>query len=376
MAPPNGNLTTILSIDGGGVRGIIPGKILEFLESQLQKLDGQDARLADYFDVISGTSTGGLVTAMLSAPDDSGRPIFAADDIVPFYRQNCASIFPQEEHNWQWYLKIFVNPRYDGTYLHNLINEKLGETRLSQALTHVVIPTFDIKLLQPAVFSSYKIETKPSMNAKLSDICIGTSAAPTYFPSYYFENENEEFNLVDGGVCANNPTLVAISESTRGSSKSKSKAADLRNLLVLSLGTGAAKKAEKYNAKTAATWGLLNWLLGDNMESPLLTCINEGITDMVDYHLAVIFGNIDSADNYLRIQDPTLSSADAVMDDPSDAHLEKLEMIGKELLNKNVSRVNVDTGDYEELIGGGTNAKALIALAEKLSQERRSRLRK
>ncbi|KAI4321534.1 hypothetical protein MLD38_034902 [Melastoma candidum] len=56
LEPPTyGNLITILSIDGGGIRGIIPGTILAFLESELQKLDGEDARLADYFDVISGT---------------------------------------------------------------------------------------------------------------------------------------------------------------------------------------------------------------------------------------------------------------------------------------------------------------------------------
>nr|XP_007160175.1 hypothetical protein PHAVU_002G299200g [Phaseolus vulgaris]ESW32169.1 hypothetical protein PHAVU_002G299200g [Phaseolus vulgaris] len=65
--PTYGNLVTILSIDGGGIRGIIPATILDFLESQLQELDGPEARLADYFDVISGTSTGGLVTAMLTA---------------------------------------------------------------------------------------------------------------------------------------------------------------------------------------------------------------------------------------------------------------------------------------------------------------------
>ncbi|XP_011038424.1 PREDICTED: patatin-like protein 2 [Populus euphratica] len=71
--PTRGNHITVLSIDGGGIRGIIPGTILAFLESELQKLDGADARLADYFDVISGTSTGGLVTAMLAAPNKQNR---------------------------------------------------------------------------------------------------------------------------------------------------------------------------------------------------------------------------------------------------------------------------------------------------------------
>ncbi|CAI9115771.1 OLC1v1016763C1 [Oldenlandia corymbosa var. corymbosa] len=83
LQPPTfGKSITILSIDGGGIRGIIPGVILAFLESELQKLDGEDARLADYFDVISGTSTGGLITAMLTAPNENNRPLFSAKDAL------------------------------------------------------------------------------------------------------------------------------------------------------------------------------------------------------------------------------------------------------------------------------------------------------
>ncbi|KAK8532094.1 hypothetical protein V6N13_131436 [Hibiscus sabdariffa] len=70
---PDGKLVTILSIDGGGVRGIFPGTSLAFLESQLQELNGENARIADYFDFIAGTSTEGLVTAMLTAPDQNNR---------------------------------------------------------------------------------------------------------------------------------------------------------------------------------------------------------------------------------------------------------------------------------------------------------------
>ncbi|GKU93340.1 hypothetical protein SLEP1_g6940 [Rubroshorea leprosula] len=94
-SPSCRNLITILSIDGGGIRGIIPGVILTFLESELQKLDGEEARIADYFDVIAGTSTGGLVTAMLTTPNEKNRPLFAAKDIKDFYLTHCPNIFPQ-----------------------------------------------------------------------------------------------------------------------------------------------------------------------------------------------------------------------------------------------------------------------------------------
>jgi len=92
--PAYGSIVTVLSIDGGGVRGIIPGTILAFLEAKLQELDGPDARVADYFDVVAGTSTGGLVSAMLTAPDKEGRPLFAAKDINDFYLRHSPKIFP------------------------------------------------------------------------------------------------------------------------------------------------------------------------------------------------------------------------------------------------------------------------------------------
>ncbi|MFS7918627.1 putative galactolipase [Helianthus anomalus] len=62
----------------------------------VQKLDGEDARIADYFDIIARTSTGGLVTAMLTAPDENRRPLFPAKDIKEFYLKMCPNIFPQD----------------------------------------------------------------------------------------------------------------------------------------------------------------------------------------------------------------------------------------------------------------------------------------
>lgn len=94
--PAVGKTVTVLSIDGGGLRGIIPATVLACLESKLQEFDGKDVRLADYFDVIAGTSTGGLVTTMITAPDENNRPLYAAKDIVPFYLKHSPKIFPQK----------------------------------------------------------------------------------------------------------------------------------------------------------------------------------------------------------------------------------------------------------------------------------------
>ncbi|KAK6116252.1 hypothetical protein DH2020_050048 [Rehmannia glutinosa] len=380
--PPNkGNLITILSIDGGGIRGIIPGILLAYLESQLQELDGENVRLADYFDVIAGTSTGGLVTTMLTAPDKNNRPLYAAKDIVPFYLEHTPKIFPQPRGPFAGLISMmkgFQGPKYDGKYLHSLTRKMLGNTRLHETLTNVVLTSFDIKKLQPAIFSSYTAPEDSTMDALLSDICISTSAAPTFFPPYYFENKGSKFNLIDGGVVANNPTLVAISEVTRETFNKNPdffpiKPMDFGRFLVISLGTGAPKNEEKYDAKSAAGWGIVGWLYVT--PSPLLRAYNQANGDMVDFHNAVVFQALHSQHNYLRIQDDNLTGDDLVsMDIATKENLENLVKVGEELLEKPVSRMNCQTGNYEPVENGGTNMEALKKFAKLLSEEREKRL--
>ncbi|KAG6674691.1 patatin-like protein 2 [Carya illinoinensis] len=376
------NFITILSIDGGGIRGLIPATILAFLESQLQELDGEEARLADYFDVIAGTSTGGLVTAMLAAPNENNRPLFDAKNIKPFYLQHGPRIFPQKGGLYGIF-KSLIGPKYDGKYLHGVLREKLGETRLHSTLTNVVIPTFDIKNLQPTVFTSYEAKKHHScLNARLSDICIGTSAAPTYLPAHQFKHQNEagkvsEFNLIDGGVAANNPALVAINQVTKEIFDANPdffpiKPTDYGRFLVISLGTGSGKIEKKYSAKMAAKWGLLDWLVHGG-SVPIVDVFTQASADMVDLHLAVVFQALHSEQNYLRIQDDTLTGTAASVDDSTKENLNKLVEIGEKLLKKPVSRVNLQTGYSEPVKNCGTNEEALRMLAKKLSQEKKCR---
>ncbi|XP_042023812.1 patatin-like protein 1 [Salvia splendens] len=371
-----GNLITILSIDGGGVRGIIPGVMLAYLESQLQELDGEDARIADYFDVIAGTSTGGLVTTMLTAPGANNRPLYSAKDIVPFYLEHCPKIFPQPTGPFAGLigtLKGFMGPKYDGKYIRSLTRDILGDLRLHQTLTNVVLPTFDIKKLQPVIFSSYTAPQNSAMDGLLSDICISTSAAPTALPPHYFDNQGQTFNLIDGGVAANNPTLVAISEVIREfSEENVDERMDLGRVLVISLGTGARKNEEKYDAKRASEWGVVGWLYVN--PSPLLQAYNQSSGDMVDFHNAVVFDALHSQHNYLRIQDESLVGDIVNMDMATRENLENCVKVGEELLNKPLSRMNCRTGIYEPVENGGTNMDSLKKFAKLLSEERKLRL--
>ncbi|KAK1554858.1 hypothetical protein Q3G72_018398 [Acer saccharum] len=380
LQPPTfGDLITILSIDGGGIRGLIPGTILAFLESELQKLDGEDARIADYFDVIAGTSTGGLVTAMLTTPNEKNRPLFAAKDINDFYLSECPQIFPQPRK----VMKALSGPKYDGKYLHSIVREKLGNTRLHQTLTNVVIPTFDIKRLQPTIFSSYEVKEKQSLDALLSDICIATSAAPTYLPAHTFKTKTSagqvrEFNLIDGGVAANNPALVAIGEVTKAIIRGNSdffpiNPMDYGRLLVISLGTGSGKDQGKYSADAAAKWGVLGWLTSGG-STPLVDVFTQASADMADLQISAVFQALHS-DKYLRIQEDTLSGVVSSVDIATKKNLKDLVKVGEGLLKKPVARVNLETCIFEpsntEL---ESNQEALKRFAALLSDEKRRRL--
>ncbi|XP_004511941.1 patatin-like protein 1 [Cicer arietinum] len=368
----------VLSIDGGGVRGIIPGVILAKLESQLQEIDGEDARIADYFDVICGTSTGGLIATMLAAPNPKAndRPIFAAKEIVPFYLQNLPFIFPQKSGIFAPLLNItkaFTGPKYNGEYLHKVIKDMIGNTLLSQTLTNVVIPTFDVNNFQPTIFSSYQIGCDPCFDVPLSDICIATSAAPTYLPAHYFEKKDEqgkvikEYNLVDGGVAANNPSMVAIREVIKDVVRQPGENdIGYDRFLVISIGTGSNKSEHKYNAKMVAKWGAFTWLFNSG-STPILDCFNEASTDMVDYHNSVLFTALQSQDNYLRIQDDTLQGELASVDVSSKENLNNLVKVGEQLLKKKVTRVNLDTGIYESVPHKGTIEEELKRFANLLS---------
>ncbi|CAI0553688.1 unnamed protein product [Linum tenue] len=351
-----------------------------------QELDGEGARIADYFDVISGTSTGGLVATMLAAPNENKRPLFAAKEIVQFYLENSPKIFPQNRSVFAWVVKLWkvlTGPQYDGKYLRKAIRKMLGSSKLHDSLTNLVIPTFDIKKLQPVIFSSYQVETLPTLDAKLSDICISTAAPPTFFPVHYFKNQDSqgnvrEFNLIDGGIAANNPTLVAITEVTKQIMKNPGgcsmKPMEYGRFLVISLGTGSNKTEEKYNAKTASKWGVISWLYHKG-SSPLISCYSDAISDMVDYHNCVVFKALESEDNYLRIDDDKLQGDTVSADLATEENLNNLVKVGENLLKGPVTRKNLDTGRYEPVENGGTNEEALQRVAKLLSEERKYRLR-
>ncbi|VAH56163.1 unnamed protein product [Triticum turgidum subsp. durum] len=266
---------------------------------------------------------------MLSAPDDAGRPLFAAKDINQFYLDHCPNIFPQASKGPFGLMRSMMGPKYNGEYLHTVVKKLLGETRVGDTLNNVVIPTFDIKLLQPTIFPTYNVcdaMKDKSKNALLSDVCISTSAAPTYLPGHHFQTEHEDgrprdFNLIDGGVAANNPLY------NRGA-------------------------------------------------TPIIDSFSQASADLVDIHASVLFQALHCEKRYLRIQDDELKGETASVDVSTPENLNRLVDVGKALLKRQVCKVNAETGKNEPDQNRGTNEEELVNFARMLSEERKARLRK
>ncbi|XP_004515339.1 patatin-like protein 4 [Cicer arietinum] len=373
LPPPSyGNTISILSIDGGGMKGIIPTTILYNLEKALQIVSKDEkAALADYFDVIAGTSTGGLVTGMLSTPhpDDPSRPAFTPLEIFNFYIKYGPSIFNQSSASgWN---ENSTRPKYDGEFLHSKTREILGEFRLHDTLTNVVIPTYDIKKVHPIIFSSFKVKEVPSIDIKLSEIILGTSAAPIQLPPIYFKDGPNEFNLVDGGVVAASPAFVAVSEVIQQLEEKNvdfipMKANEPTKIVLLSLGCGSTK-VEGVDARIAQFFPSTIWA------KLLFLGLAGSAGDMNQYYLSSIFP--DSSDNYyLRIEEYNLDPS-ILSDDAGEENLEKLVNVGENLLEQIVKKVNTTSFVPYEEPNEGTNAEALKRLAEILYTEKQLRLK-
>ncbi|CAL4983328.1 unnamed protein product [Urochloa decumbens] len=249
-----------------------------------------------------------------------------------------------------------LRPKYDGEGLRKVVRGKLGNHRLQETVTNVVVPTFDIKRNQPVVFSTSKARQDRVMDPCLSDICIAATAAPTFFPAHKFNTisfrplKHEEFNLVDAGVFANNPTTVAMNEVWRMIDRGEElpvevSAMDCSKLCILSIGTGVTQ--------------------------PLIDTLMYSTGSLVDYNVALLFKSQRCEDNYLRIQEDHLDPALGAMDDTSS--MEKLIEVGENLLERQVYRTDCETRKYQPVKGAGTNKEALTKLAHQLVAERRRR---
>lgn len=314
-------LTRILSIDGGGIRGILPGQILVVLEKKLQQKTGNaNVRLADYFDLLAGTSTGGILTCLYLCPDanNPGRPRFTAKEAVDLYLLKGGDIFKSNLPHKILSAGGMADEKYSAKPMEECLQTYFGETRLSQLLKPCFITSYNIFQRTTNFFTQHDAVTKEGYDFLLREVARATSAAPTYFePALVHSISGVSYPLVDGGIFANNPAMCAYVEAQDlfyGSEKNA-----IPEMFVLSIGTGSIKK--QYEYKKAKNWGALGWV------QPLIDMMMSGVSDTVDYQLKKLFEAQGKSHNYIRIM-PEMGTATHEMDDASPENLIALKEAG------------------------------------------------
>jgi uncharacterized protein len=310
-------LLRILSIDGGGIRGILPGQVLISLEHKLQqKSNNQDARIADYFDLLAGTSTGGILTCLYLCPDKNNplRPAFSAKQAVDLYLKNGSSIFQNTFIHKITSVNGLNEEKYPSSVIEELLRSYFNDVKLSQLLKPCIIPSYNIHKRSTHFFTQHDAKVKEGYDFYVREVTRATSAAPTYFePARVHSLTGVSYPLVDGGVFANNPALCAYAEARQQFKRSdSSKNVTAMDMFMFSIGTGTTKRSYDYNK--AIGWGAMGWI------QPVLDIMMSGVSDTVDFQLKQIFDAIDKNQNYIRI-DPEMGDSDTEMDNASPENL-------------------------------------------------------
>ncbi len=298
----------ILAIDGGGIRGLIPAVVLADLERRTGR------RTAEMFDLIAGTSTGGILACGLSRPADGGAPAFTAADLIGLYESEGPEIFHRSLVKRIESVDGYVDERYDDVGLNAALRRYLDGTRLSQAVTDVFITAYEIERREAFFFRSSRARTDPTYDFTFVDTARATSAAPTYFEPVRVSDVAgaSRYALIDGGVFALNPAMCAFAELAAGGRRDEIE-------LVVSLGTGSHTRRLPF--EDVRGWGQLEWA------RPLIDVVFDGGAQTVDFELGQLLG----PERYVRFQ-TRLTEASDDLDDASDRNLEALRREGAHLV--------------------------------------------
>jgi patatin-like phospholipase/acyl hydrolase len=318
MAPP----FKILSIDGGGIRGLIPALVLTEIERRSQK------PVSSLFDLIAGTSTGGIIALGVTKPGEDGGPAFSAEEIADLYLGRGERIFSapflhQLLSGWG-----LLDEKYPAKEVEAVFEEYFGEARLQDALTEVLVTSFDIEAREPWLFRRTSALEKPETHDfPMQKVARATSAAPTYFEPLKLEaGGGKMYALVDGGVYANNPAMCALVDARR--------IFGADDVLVVSLGTGEPTQGIPW--KDAKDWGLAGWA------RPLLDIMFEGVSDTVAFQVDQLCPAVDGVNRSYRFQVrlPKLRTAVDDIDDASEATLRALRQVAETMIQEETAKLD------------------------------------
>ncbi|KAK6790429.1 hypothetical protein RDI58_014229 [Solanum bulbocastanum] len=368
----------ILSIDGGGMRNILSGKALAYLEQALKVKSGNpEARIADYFDVAVGSGVGGIFTAMLFSTKDQNRPVFQAEDTWKLLEEQGRRIYPSKGSSSAgngFLRRVFRGgaSRSDTSGLEKVMKEAFMDKKTGRSLTlkdtlkPVLIPCYDLSSTAPFLFSRADAFESESFDFRLWEVCRATSAEPGLFEPVCMKSVDGKTGCVavDGGLAMSNPTAAAITHVLHNKQEFPF-VRGVEDILVLSLGTGQLLEGS-FQYEHVKKWKAKDWA------KPMSRISSDGAADMVDHSVAMAFRQCRSS-NYVRIQANGSSFGRCGVNidaDPSPNNVKKLVGIADEMLKqKNV----------ESLLFGGkkiaeqSNFQKLDWFAGELVQEHQRR---
>lgn len=224
----------ILALDGGGAKALFTAHMLARLEQDL------GVSVSDSFDLIAGTSAGGIVALALGAG-------LAPSEITTHFKSLVETVFPSARRRWWHRPRQLTSPIYDADALRTTLEGVLGETKLGDSAKRLLIPAWDVQAGTVHIFKTpHHRRLKRDWRLQMVDVALATSAAPVYFPAARVDDHR----LIDGGVWANNPSVVAVAEAVSMLD------VPLRAIRVLNVGTIDQLTA---HPKRLDRGGVLNW---------------------------------------------------------------------------------------------------------------------
>ncbi len=252
---PNDLPFRILSLDGGGIKGIFPAAVLTYLEKEY--LDGKS--VGDYFDLIAGTSTGGILALGMGAGLTAGK-------ILQMYLEEGRRVFPSKKRGLAGRARRLVSAQYNRGPLDELLKQRLGEKTLRESRHRLLIPSTEGRNGEVWVFKTpHHPDYRLDGDALMSSVAAATSAAPTYFTPF----EQGGYTYLDGGVWANNPTMAALVEALS--------CFTLRREDVRILSIGCGENPFQVTEGQARRSGMVHWrgIIAVAMQLQSVTAVNQ-----------------------------------------------------------------------------------------------------
>ena len=315
----NRKYVLVLSIDGGGVRGLIPARVLQHIEQKV------GVPIIDIFDIYVGTSTGGLISLILTTPDEKGRPKYTADDLVQMYKDLARSIFYKSSifSIRGWRSRLGFTSSYSAKPYEQLLKKYFSNTLIQQAIKPVLVTSIDVNRKMPVYISSVLGFNTLKDLIFMWEAGRATSAAPLYFKPLALKEGKKTYLLADGGVGINNPVLLGILMAKKMFPDKK--------VVVVSLST-QTKPADVKFAHQGAFGGGPFHLRGlrnlhgiiDNLMSVPGVANDKAVKVMMEAEGGA----------YYRIESDI--SANIAMDDSSPAALKELDRIAQHVIDRNI----------------------------------------